>query len=315
MTKRFINLFLIMCFILILNACQKPGPTTIDQYTVAFETNGGSLIESISVDKDSLIDGLIATARDGYEFMGWYKDLNFTDPWDMMTSTVTMDITLYARWLYPFHQEVTPTYIHNFTTDGFTSEFFTFVGGEIVDLDEPITYKENVFTKAYVFTHESKIQVTPTRDYARIHMIAFTTGSSNYRKVWIRNPIDGTELNFWNDPGLKVSILGQVSEHNIINGDGYGEIHILWMKVVENSIPPVLQEDEHLITLWSYTNDVYTYMVVKDGEKIPELGAPINEGHTFTGWYTNYYFDTKWDFNTPVTEDVFLVAGWVKNNN
>jgi len=34
-------------------------------------------------------------------------------------------------------------------------------------------------------------------------------------------------------------------------------------------------------------------------------------GYTFAGWYTDEGFNTRWDFSTPVTEDMTLYAKWV----
>ena len=37
-------------------------------------------------------------AREGYAFLGWYKDAELTDAWNMAKDTVTENITLYAKW-------------------------------------------------------------------------------------------------------------------------------------------------------------------------------------------------------------------------
>ena len=46
---------------------------------------------------------------------------------------------------------------------------------------------------------------------------------------------------------------------------------------------------------------------VKNGKCAVEPAAPIKTGYTFAGWYNG---DSQWDFSTPVTEDVTLVAKW-----
>ena len=46
---------------------------------------------------------------------------------------------------------------------------------------------------------------------------------------------------------------------------------------------------------------------VKNGKCAVEPAAPIKVGYTFAGWYNG---DSQWDFSTPVTEDVTLVAKW-----
>jgi len=313
MSKHYINTFLIICFSLVLVACDKSS--SIKQYTITFDTNGGSLVESMTIDHGSTLPNSIITEKEGYLFIGWYLDSELNNIWDLTTDSVTSDMTLYSKWIYPFKQTVTETYIHDFTANGLVSDDFTIEGGILVDLNEPFSYQSHDYTKAYVFEHMSKITITTTTDYARIHIIAFTNESSAYRKVWIRDSISGSELNFWNIPELKVGMLGTSGSHEILRGDGYGEIHILSIKVVENSIPPTPQEDEHLITIFPFTNDVFSYLIVKNGDKIPELGAPVNEGHIFLGWYTNYDYETRWDFNTLVNDNVFLVAKWEKNTD
>lgn len=51
-------------------------------------------------------------------------------------------------------------------------------------------------------------------------------------------------------------------------------------------------------------------VVVKDGEKAPMPNGPIRDNYIFTGWYLN---DEEYDFDTPVNEDITLVAKWEKN--
>lgn len=66
------------------------------QYTVSFETNGGS-----SVDAQKMFSGSKVTepetTREGYKFEGWYSDKALETVWDFDT-VVTDDITLYAKW-------------------------------------------------------------------------------------------------------------------------------------------------------------------------------------------------------------------------
>lgn len=45
------------------------------------------------------------------------------------------------------------------------------------------------------------------------------------------------------------------------------------------------------------------------GDKVPTV-PPIREGYTFAHWYLN---GTEYDFDTPVTSDITLVAQWTRN--
>lgn len=53
--------------------------------------------------------------------------------------------------------------------------------------------------------------------------------------------------------------------------------------------------------------DVYAMQVVKDKASAPD--APVKSGYRFAGWYSG---DAKWNFDTPVTENLTLTAKWEK---
>jgi uncharacterized repeat protein (TIGR02543 family) len=88
--------------------------------------------------------------------------------------------------------------------------------------------------------------------------------------------------------------------------------------------------DPGKFTVWFNTNfaespnqTVNTVFNVEPNGKIPDPSVTLTkDGFTFTGWYTDYSFDSatglkkydgadKWDFGTDtVTEDMTLYAGW-----
>ncbi|MHA1690104.1 MAG: GDSL-type esterase/lipase family protein [Candidatus Heimdallarchaeaceae archaeon] len=55
------------------------------------------------------------------DFLGWYKDANFTDEYDFLADVVTDDMTLYAKWT---DSEVTGTGISLLTSPTDTLEFY-----------------------------------------------------------------------------------------------------------------------------------------------------------------------------------------------
>ncbi|MBQ3180092.1 MAG: InlB B-repeat-containing protein, partial [Firmicutes bacterium] len=70
---------------------------TIYIYTVTFETNGGSEVDSVGLAEESVISEPTVPTRIGYKFAGWYTDAEFTTPFDFDTP-ITKDTTLYANW-------------------------------------------------------------------------------------------------------------------------------------------------------------------------------------------------------------------------
>ncbi len=73
------------------------------EFTVKFDTDGGSFIEPINVDENSLIIKPNSPTKDGYVFDGWYyngKPFNFD-------TKITKDMTLEARWEPALDNKVT----------------------------------------------------------------------------------------------------------------------------------------------------------------------------------------------------------------
>ena len=66
-------------------------------FTVTFEANGGSLVDSQLVKDGDAIAKPTDPTKNGYVFKGWYADKALTKAWDFDTK-ITADTTLYADW-------------------------------------------------------------------------------------------------------------------------------------------------------------------------------------------------------------------------
>ncbi|ANY67551.1 hypothetical protein BBD42_14520 [Paenibacillus sp. BIHB 4019] len=100
-------------------------------YTVSFETNGGSAVAN-----QSIVHGETATVpnsnKDSYALEGWYIDADLTEVYDFKTP-VTNHITLYAKW-------ITGSYWITFDSNGGSS-----VGGERVPTGGKISKPSGVY--------------------------------------------------------------------------------------------------------------------------------------------------------------------------
>ncbi|WP_337100091.1 S-layer homology domain-containing protein [Paenibacillus sp. YIM B09110] len=67
-------------------------------YTVTFNPNGGSPIDSLSMNRGESLNQLPLAYKQGSIFNGWYKDRAFTQP-VMNHDTVKSDMTLYANYI------------------------------------------------------------------------------------------------------------------------------------------------------------------------------------------------------------------------
>ena len=90
--------------------------TSESTYTVTFNTNGGSVVSSQTVESGKTATEPTAPTKDGYTFGGWFTDSNFATAFTFSTA-ITADITLYAKWI----EASKPTYTVTFSVDGATS--------------------------------------------------------------------------------------------------------------------------------------------------------------------------------------------------
>lgn len=90
-------LMMMLAMLLLFMACDIDEPIENTNFSINFETNGGTPINTIMLDEgDTLLLDAITTTKQGYVFDGWYIDQLFEQTFDQV---VTSDITLYAKWL------------------------------------------------------------------------------------------------------------------------------------------------------------------------------------------------------------------------
>ncbi|MDE6947803.1 MAG: InlB B-repeat-containing protein [Anaeroplasmataceae bacterium] len=70
----------------------------IKTYMVSFESDGGSVVESQTIEAGKKAVRPVSPTKEGYLFMGWFKDDNKTQEFDFTTEIINKDIILYAKW-------------------------------------------------------------------------------------------------------------------------------------------------------------------------------------------------------------------------
>ena len=93
-------LFVALCFLLFaVSSCENVViKRIVGPKTVAFESNGGSRIESQTVFRDQPVKRPVNPVKSGFAFVAWYRDNNtFLQEWDF-AAIPNRDITLYAKW-------------------------------------------------------------------------------------------------------------------------------------------------------------------------------------------------------------------------
>ena len=88
--RKVLLFFVVSLFLLLLIGCGKK-----DAYTVSFNSNGGSEVQTQEIAKHEKATEPQEPTKDGYEFVGWYVG---TEKWSFLSDTVTSDIILEAKW-------------------------------------------------------------------------------------------------------------------------------------------------------------------------------------------------------------------------
>lgn len=71
----------------------------VNTYTLSFDTNGGSTVDSIeNIQYGTTLYVSAIPTLTGSTFEGWYQDEALTKEWDFAEHTITGDTTLYAKW-------------------------------------------------------------------------------------------------------------------------------------------------------------------------------------------------------------------------
>ena len=78
-------------------AAEKDKETELPEFTLTFNTNGGSVISPITDVQDKSIDlSAYVPTKEGYVFEGWYSDSGLTQR--VVAAILTEDMTVYAKW-------------------------------------------------------------------------------------------------------------------------------------------------------------------------------------------------------------------------
>lgn len=300
---------------------------TINQYTISFETNGGTEILPITEDYGTAVNAPdINPEKTGYDFIGWYEDPNFTTEYIFSTMPAE-DITVYAKWeikKYTVSFDTsggstverqiveygsTPTRPQNPTKAQDGDNKFKFLGW----------YTDNTYTTPYDFTSPISDDVTVYAnwlvyiDEPETYNASYKTDADSDNTVNIGEFVEGEQI-------VLPSIADDAINHRvfigfILEGDSPEEPHIY----KAGDIYTIGTEDVVFIIVWNAETHTVTFdsdggsevdvQVVEYNKKALEPSSE-KRGFILKGWFDEN--DNKFSFDTPITEDIVLKAKWEK---
>lgn len=279
------------------------------KYTVSFDTDGGSTVESQTVVTGNKATKPTSTpTKKGYNFVGWYTDNTCTTEFDFENTSITDNTTIYAKFEdasiirlngYTFNkistlEELTTGYyvIGGYNEKANTNYYMGEISGGIFSAD--VTYKNYYGIKA----ENGKILIQDLNDNY-INLVAEKKVElSKPKKTYFEPKMVDDEFQFViNDsfsfqfnPGsprfTAYKLTSKLGNLVLYKAKGVTPINVTYKDLKGNE----LAKDQLL-----------------PKQKPSNLKGPALPGHKFVGWCKEGT-DTIYDFNAEIQEDVVLVA-------
>ncbi len=307
----------------------------VNNYTISFDSNGGTAEEDISVTYNSTYESLPTPSRNGYTFTGWYTaetDDNGTGSKITSTATVsvTQNITLHAAWDAKTYQ-VSFSLEYDDAPEAPTpiEVVYDAAYGTLPSVSDPPGYTflgwyDGSLSGASLIVNSTVIQT------AKDHILYAHWDANSYKAAFDSN--GGSEesaITVTNDSSYGTlpvptrdgySFKGWYLEETDNNGSG-GQ--------VTSSSTVSATADLMLYAAWSANDYIVSFdsnggsaeeaiSVTYDGT-YEDLPAPTLTGYTFDGWFTSETDDngtgTKITSTSAVsvTQDITLHAAWSVN--
>jgi uncharacterized repeat protein (TIGR02543 family) len=309
--------------IVTLYAIWKPN-----QYTVTFDSDGGSSVPSQTVNHDDRATPPANPAKTGYTFESWYDDLNslysFSTP-------VTGNITLYAKWIANTYTVIYDK--NNAAATGYMDpSFFTY--GKSEDLS-PIDFTpptNHIFagwartaTGAVEYTNgDSVINLTATAGgTVTLWAVWVLDGTLTYTVIYNANGGSGNMENSVISVGVSQTLRTNTFIHTGYTFAGWATTATGAVAYTNGQSVKDLASAGETVTLYAiWTLNQYTVtfnsnggtpvpsQTKNHGEQVTPPADPTRDGYTFEGWYSDSALTSVYNFSTPVTDNITLYAKW-----
>ena len=305
-------------------------------YTITFNSMGGSTVEEATVLYGHLLTEPAKPTRTGYIFVGWYKEADCSTKWDFAADTITKDLTLYAKWV----DESDATGSDILAAEGFN------VSGNTLSVKVPHAQEYFVLSSAITvspyatWTVSSDISGNNLIPSATVSLnvgdntyyINVTSGNGSNKKQYTVNIRRREIYNVTYQPNNgDADIVEQVEEdqkleNKVVEKTGYS--FTAWQyQGVAWDFGQGIGESMTLTATWQANSYTVTFDSA-DGSTVEEATAtydeefefevPTRKGYTFNGWKTadGTLFtdgDGKGEDVWKIADDTELTADWTVN--
>lgn len=175
-----------------------------------------------------------------------------------------------------------------------------------------VTYTHDDTTDLYTFTMPNK-DVTVSATFKKKQYSVTKTGNNvtfgelNDKYTW------GDTVEFTVTPDEWYSIKSVYADNGtvtIAKVDGKENAYSFTMPQGDVVITAVTERPNFTVSFDSKGGSSITPKTVANGDAADKPGVPVWAGRGFAGWYTDENYTQKYDFATPVTENITLYARW-----
>ncbi|MDD4211941.1 MAG: InlB B-repeat-containing protein, partial [Bacilli bacterium] len=286
--------------------------------TLTYESNGGS-----AVAPEEVPGGFKATepedpTRDGYTFVGWYKETTLTTLFDFAVDTVSVPTTLYAKWT-PIEYNVTYNYNEGalvFATqaDLFTA-FLTDFHAFTQSTDTLAVFMDDAATTTVPFDGTWQSKAGDPADYVYLNKLYSgyrPTGPVAESQYFIENAAYYAKWMPFLDmiQGFVKTVNAGQNFWSPEVSDAPTFVGLIRLPQFIKGVKPIASiSDAVMAQVPAYTKAHATYNI----SKVTTLPVPVKAGFVFAGWYDNAELTGTPMYEIPAGEmgDLTLYAAYV----
>ena len=322
---KLLGFLLIATSVLFATACStdegSSGGSSPETYTVTFETNGGSVIEALSIEDGKKIEKPADPTKEGFTFAGWYSDEALESAWDFETA-VKKDIKLYAKWDENKKEDETLKIVISFeTNEGSSIDNLTFDAGKTAEapkapektgFDFAGWFKDSELTQEFNFESDSAKLTENIKLYAKwvtkVLAVKFDTNGGS--------EIDSVKVNYGEKvakPAKNPAKANSTFEGWYVDEEFSKEFDFAETEIKESITiyaKWAVVKGSFEVTFNTNSSSKTSSQAVIEGEKATEPETPIKEHYIFAGWYSDDKLSAKFSFDTAITGNITLYAKW-----
>ncbi len=286
-------------------------------YTVMFDSNGGNSVQSQSIKAGELVTKpenptREATSTTKYTFESWQldgKDYNFDTP-------VNSDMTLIAKWK---EESIVEKYTVSFNSNGGSA-----VASQTVEKGQKAKKPTDPTRSGYTFV---EWQLNGKAYNFDTQVTSNITLSASWKENGSTTPVEKYTVVFNSNGGSTVSSQtvekGQkATKPSNPTREGYTFVEWQLNGSAYNFSTPVTSNltlvakwnkvvvQKYTVTFNSNGGSSVASQTVESGKTATKPSNPTRSGYTFVEWQLN---GNTYNFNTPVTSNITLVAKWNQN--